>query len=181
LTKVKLIAQTGVSEALRKEVRGAGVKGGMSLALKDYLCRNVVTVKPIAPKTCSFKQLVQRRKWCQADYMWRMMSEGQKRLWRKYYWRERAMGRTLRKDVRVAGREKVMKGQRDMGYYALFMKRAMDGKLGDFLRNFLGATFHLKAIERTEDEVILTFNFCRHWGEPLPIEPREVKLERIRL
>ena len=92
------------------------------------------------------KQRVQRLKWCDADFMFRNLTLGQFALFKRYYWRERRRGRTLKESYHKTKTAVGTGARRDMGYYAYFMKRGLRWDLKEYLSRYLGSKWIIESV-----------------------------------
>jgi len=105
--------------------------------------------------TPSEAQLRWRHFYCICDSMYRHMTPLQKALWKRFYFKERYLGRTLRSPSQRKTKSYSATPSRHLSDYAYFMKKALTWNLKEYLRDYLNQDLLLLRLEVQDDKLLV--------------------------
>ena len=178
--KVKSRILDGALKGYKNQVRGWNPTTNLDLYYRIVKGEIVMSLKSKPPERRSPQQQFRGWLWCIVDQMFRNLSLGQFSLWKRYYWRKRAQGKTVKTSVKRGTKSPFKETGRNMGYYAYFMKKGLHWDFLEFFWSWLKAKWRVNHAYVKGTDIIVEFQIVHRERVKIAREPRILRAERIR-
>lgn len=180
MVKLRMIYGESMSHAFDKQVKGFEHSDMARFTTKDWMGEPIAAVKTIQTAKCTDAQKLQRDQYCDCDGYLRTATIGQLLLWKRYYWKCRKAGKTLKSYVQKHKKSRVEGAPTHMGYRAFFLKHCLLWDFLQFFQEYLGAMWVLDSASFEGQEFVVRARIVRSEAFKPPEEPKEARVERPR-